>query len=78
MNSTNHDDWKNLFDQLPADRSVNEEHRERLRQQVLAAREASPDQVVHQNILQRTGRIVMKYKAPHCTAGRCLSPELPG
>lgn len=68
MNSTNHNDWENLFNQLPADTSVNEEHRERLRQQVLEAREASSAPVDHRNILQKTGRILMKYKAPHCTA----------
>ncbi len=68
MNSTNHNDWENLFDQIPADTSVNEEHREHLRRQVLEAGEASPAHVVHQTIFQKTGRILMKYKAPHCTA----------
>lgn len=73
MNSPNDNDWKSLFEQLPADTTVNDEHRDRLRDQFLEARDATATPVPdHSIILQKTGRLLMKYKAPHCTIAALL------
>lgn len=68
MNSPNDNDWNNLFEQLPVDTTTNDEHCDRLRDQFMETRDAAATPVSDHNLLQKTGRLLMKYKAPHCTA----------
>lgn len=68
MNNRLDDDWEKLFDQLPVDTTAGEEHRERLKKQVLSAYEDRPAPRPRRFRLNEIGRILMRYKAPHWTA----------
>ncbi|MBI1313699.1 hypothetical protein GC176_20595 [bacterium] len=68
MNDHNHNDWEQLFEQLPADTEVRDEHRARLREQFLDSFQAEPSTAARRHLIRDTGRILMKYKVPHCTA----------
>ena len=77
MNNNSHDDWDNLFEQLPLDTTASDSHRETLKQQALDAFDASesvrskaqPNPV---SVLSKLGQNLMKYKAPYWTAAAIL------
>ncbi len=68
MNDKNHKDWEGLFEQMPVDADVNEEHRAELREQFLDLVETAPAPASRRHIFRDTGRILMKYKVPHFSA----------
>jgi len=72
MNNNPHDDWEELFDQLPADTAANDEHRERLRNQFLEACDDGPASSSQRSEIREIGRFLMKYKAPHWTVATLL------
>lgn len=63
MNNHSHSDWEGLFDQLPADTDLNDEHFERLKNQVLKACVDGPASSSQRSEIRETGRFLMKYKA---------------
>lgn len=72
MDNRLHDDWEELFDRLPVDATARDEHRERLRSQVLDAYEDRPTPRSQRLRLNEIGRTLMRYKAPHWTAAAVL------
>ena len=72
MNNRPHDDWEELFDQLPVDASVREQSHQRLKAEVLSAYDDQPAVRTQRHNLKELGRTLMKYKVPHCTAAAIL------
>ncbi len=72
MNDRLNDDWESLFEQLPLDTSVREEHRESLKARVLGAHASVSTPRSHRRGLKDLGKILMRYKAPHWTAATIL------
>ena len=68
MNDKNHKDWEGLFEQMPVDADVNDEHRAKLREQFLDLVETAPAPASRRQSFRDTGRTLMKYKAPHFSA----------
>ena len=68
MNDKNHKDWEGLFEQMPVDADVNDEHRAKLREQFLDLVETAPAPASRRHIFRDTGRTLMKYKVPHFSA----------
>ncbi len=68
MNKHQKDDWDALFDRLPVDTSVDEEHGERLKKQVLAAYDEAHSPRSRRLAISRMGEFLMRYKIPHWTA----------
>lgn len=67
-----HDDWENLFEQLPLDTAPSKEQQETLRQRVIETFESRPTPRSRFTALQSLGRTLMKYKAPHWTIAAIL------
>lgn len=65
MHNDPHDDWDNLFDQLPVDSTVSDEQRESVKQRVFDAFENRPTPQSRHVKLQAIGHTLMKYKIPH-------------
>ncbi len=61
------DNWNELFGELPVDDAVRDEHRHRLKADVLDAYETSKPHEPPRRRLHDIGRVLMKYKAPHWT-----------
>lgn len=69
MPNETHDDWDQLFDQLPIDVTVNDENHADMKARVLDAFEDRPTPMSR---LQAIGNTLMKYKVPHLTTAVLL------
>ena len=77
MSNDEHDNWEKLFQQLPVDTTVRDEHRERLKAQVLSTHVSSTHHEPRMNLTPRSrlneiGITLMRYKIPHWTAATIL------
>lgn len=72
MSNDEHDDWEKLFQQLPVDTSVRNEHREQLREQILSTHQKPRAHLTLSFRLNEIGRTFMRYKIPHWTAATIL------
>ena len=68
MNNHPHGNWEGLFDQLSADTDPNDEHLERLKDQLLKDCVDGPASSSQHSEIRETGRFLMKYKARDWTA----------
>ena len=67
MNNRPLENWDELFGELPVDDAVRDEHRDRLKVDVLNAYDLSTSPEPRRRRLHDIGRFLMKYKAPHWT-----------
>lgn len=72
MNHRLYDDWEDLFEHLPVDTTARAEHRDQLKAEVLGAYEDRPTPRTQRLGIQKIGRTLMRYKAPHMTAAAVL------
>lgn len=72
MSNDERDDWEKLFQQLPVDTTVRDEHCKQLKAQVLSNYQKPRTHLTLQFRLHQIGRTLMRYKIPHCTAATIL------
>ncbi len=72
MNENPHKEWETLFEQLPLESTARTEHQLELRTRLLEAFDDTSKWQPEKRGLQRIGRTLMQYKAPHWLAAATL------